>query len=54
MINAAWGLGEALVSGQVTPDTTVIEKASGMPKHMQISKKHVGSSALCVIQIVIE
>ncbi|HAG98050.1 MAG TPA: pyruvate, phosphate dikinase, partial [Ktedonobacter sp.] len=25
MINAAWGLGEAIVSGQVTPDTVVVD-----------------------------
>ena len=29
MINAAWGLGEAIVGGLVTPDTVVVEKASG-------------------------
>ncbi len=29
MINAAWGLGEAIVGGQVTPDTVVVEKGSG-------------------------
>src|SRR5207245_5811743 len=29
MINAAWGLGEAIVGGQVTPDTIIIDKASG-------------------------
>jgi pyruvate,water dikinase len=29
MINAAWGLGEAIVSGQVTPDTIVVDKVSG-------------------------
>ncbi len=29
LINAAWGLGEAIVSGAVTPDTLVVEKASG-------------------------
>jgi rifampicin phosphotransferase len=28
-INASWGLGEALVSGQTTPDTMVVERASG-------------------------
>ena len=28
LINAAWGLGEAIVSGQVTPDTVVVEKAT--------------------------
>ncbi len=29
VINAAWGLGEAVVSGAVTPDTLTIDKASG-------------------------
>ncbi len=28
LINAAWGLGEAIVSGQVTPDTVVVDKSS--------------------------
>ena len=29
IINATWGLGEAIVSGQVTPDTVVVEKSTG-------------------------
>src|SRR5207253_3127864 len=29
MINAAWGLGEAIVGGQVTPDTVIVDKANG-------------------------
>jgi len=29
LINAAWGLGEAVVSGQVTPDNIVASKATG-------------------------
>ncbi|MCJ7520558.1 MAG: hypothetical protein MUO42_12930 [Anaerolineaceae bacterium] len=29
VINAAWGLGEAIVSGVVTPDTLTVEKATG-------------------------
>src|SRR5215216_997313 len=29
VINAAWGLGQAVVGGQVTPDTLVVDKASG-------------------------
>src|SRR5207237_2162855 len=29
LINAAWGLGEAIVSGRVTPDTVVVDRASG-------------------------
>ncbi len=41
MINAAWGLGEAIVSGQVTPDTMVVDKAGGMLKDVQISEKQV-------------
>jgi phosphohistidine swiveling domain-containing protein len=41
MINAAWGLGEAIVSGQVTPDTVVVDRASGMIIAQQISEKEV-------------
>jgi len=29
LINASWGLGEALVSGKITPDTVVVNKVSG-------------------------
>ena len=29
VINAAWGLGEAIVGGRVTPDTLSVDKASG-------------------------
>jgi phosphohistidine swiveling domain-containing protein len=29
MISAAWGLGEAIVGGMVTPDTLVVDKATG-------------------------
>ena len=28
LINATWGLGEAIVSGQVTPDTMIVDKSS--------------------------
>jgi phosphohistidine swiveling domain-containing protein len=28
VINATWGLGEAIVSGKVTPDTVIVDKAS--------------------------
>lgn len=41
VINAAWGLGEAIVGGQVTPDTLVINKASGALLEQQISAKQV-------------
>ncbi|MEU8898639.1 PEP/pyruvate-binding domain-containing protein [Nocardia sp. NPDC048505] len=39
LINAAWGLGEAIVSGQVTPDTVVIGKRDGAVRQRQISDK---------------
>ena len=36
VINASWGLGEAVVSGQVTPDEYVVEKGT-----YRILEKHV-------------
>jgi pyruvate,water dikinase len=36
VINASWGLGEAIVSGQVTPDEYVVNKGS-----LKVSEKHV-------------
>lgn len=41
MINAAWGLGEAIVGGQVTPDTVVVDKATGKIIEQQINEKTV-------------
>lgn len=41
VINAAWGLGEALVSGRVTPDTLTVDKATGRIKHADIGAKMV-------------
>src|SRR5256886_2414758 len=41
MINAAWGLGEAIVGGQVTPDTIIVDKASGTIIEQNISEKDV-------------
>jgi rifampicin phosphotransferase len=41
MVNAAWGLGEAIVSGQVTPDTVVVDRASGTILAQQIVEKEV-------------
>jgi pyruvate,water dikinase len=41
MINAAWGLGEAIVGGQVTPDTVVVDKASGVITKQEITEKDV-------------
>jgi pyruvate,water dikinase len=41
MINAAWGLGEAIVSGRVTPDTIVLSKQTGALQSQQINDKEV-------------
>src|SRR4029079_11602850 len=41
VINAAWGLGEAIVSGLVTPDTLVVDKSSGAITQQDISDKQV-------------
>jgi len=41
MINAAWGLGEAIVSGRVTPDTIVIDKRTGAIASQEIASKEV-------------
>jgi len=41
MINAAWGLGEAIVAGQVTPDTIIVAKQTGAIESMQIADKDV-------------
>jgi len=39
VINAAWGLGEAVVGGAVTPDRLVVEKASGKIRELTVSEK---------------
>lgn len=41
VINAIWGLGEALVGGQVTPDTIISNKRTGEVKRVEIGKKLV-------------
>ena len=41
MLNAAWGLGEAIVGGQVTPDTIVVDKISGAIITQEIAEKQV-------------
>ena len=41
VINAAWGLGEAIVSGLVTPDNIVVNKATGRVKSWQIADKQL-------------
>jgi pyruvate,water dikinase len=41
VINAAWGLGEAIVGGLVTPDTITVDKNSGSVIHRETSSKQV-------------
>ena len=40
-ISAAWGLGESVVSGSVTPDSIVVEKESGRVLSRETSDKEV-------------
>ncbi len=40
LIEGAWGLGEAVVSGTVTPDTYWVDKATGKILEQQISEKN--------------
>jgi pyruvate,water dikinase len=41
VINASWGLGEALVEGLVTPDIYTVDKASGRLLERQVAEKRV-------------
>ncbi|MBL7065919.1 MAG: phosphoenolpyruvate synthase [Anaerolineae bacterium] len=41
MVNAAWGLGEAIVSGLVSPDTIIADKATGQVKQIEVADKAV-------------
>ncbi|MFN8489800.1 MAG: PEP/pyruvate-binding domain-containing protein [Caldilineaceae bacterium] len=45
VINATWGLGEALVAGRVNPDTFTIDKATGQIKSQEIGDKLVMTAA---------
>lgn len=39
VIEAAWGLGEVVVSGEVTPDRYVVDKATSAPIDVRVAKK---------------
>ncbi len=41
VINAAWGLGEAIVGGLVSPDMIVTDKATGKVKSMEVADKTI-------------
>jgi len=39
VIEAAWGLGEVVVSGEVTPDRYLVNKATGTPTDTRVARK---------------
>lgn len=41
VINAAWGLGEAVVSGLVTPDTIIVKKDTGRISYRETAEKRL-------------
>jgi pyruvate,water dikinase len=41
MVNASWGLGEAIVGGLVTPDTVIVNKTTGKVVSQEIAGKEV-------------
>jgi pyruvate, water dikinase len=44
VVEANWGFGESVVSGQVTPDRWVVDKASGAILERAVGAKHVWSA----------
>ena len=46
VINATWGLGEALVAGRVNPDTIIAAKADGRVKEVALGDKAVMTAAV--------
>lgn len=41
LINASWGLGEAIVGGKVTPDTIIVDKETGQVVDYEVADKQV-------------
>ncbi len=41
VVNATWGLGEALVGGEVTPDLVVLDARTGVTLRSEIADKHL-------------
>lgn len=46
LVNATWGLGEALVAGKVNPDTLVLDRQSGSIKQLELGDKAIMSVPL--------
>ncbi len=40
VIEAGWGLGEAIVSGQITPDTYIADKKTGQPIEKHVAQQN--------------
>jgi phosphoenolpyruvate synthase/pyruvate phosphate dikinase len=58
VINAAWGLGEAIVGGQVTPDCVIVDKSTWeilsretATKTMMTVRTNIGTEAQAVPQL---
>ncbi|MEU7983888.1 PEP/pyruvate-binding domain-containing protein [Streptosporangium canum] len=45
VINASWGLGEAVVGGQVTPDTVVVDRSG-----YEVVEEHVGDKSVMTVR----
>jgi len=45
VVNASWGLGESVVSGQVTPDTLVLDPSSG-----RVLEQHLGDKTVMTVR----
>ncbi|GAA5009012.1 PEP/pyruvate-binding domain-containing protein [Actinopolymorpha pittospori] len=45
LVNATWGLGEALVGGQVTPDTILVDRATGA-----VTERRLGDKAVMTVR----
>ncbi len=45
MIEAVWGLGEGIVSGQISPDRYIVSRES---KEFQIQKKYIGKKKIAI------
>lgn len=58
VIDASWGLGESLVSGEVTPDNFTVEKVLMQVQKRKISDKHhetvADSAARCTISRLVD
>lgn len=50
VINASWGLGEAVVGGQVTPDTVIVARTAG-EESGEIVEEHVGDKTVMTVRV---